>query len=259
MDLGFGLLGLGALAAFLAFVVVRGILAVLRSRSIMKAEIPMTESRSDEELVFTSPVRSEGAVKVTRDLPEGSETVEHEGPVQITKRKPPENHGPGEVRRRIIQDGIRQEDDVFGIDGGFLGVPNFNSSDDTLVAVWNESNSRKVSIATSSNEKPHDGLIEPKPTGSTKNSLDPDTGASYHSAPWKSTHSDDGDGELSLETKHKVEGTVKRAIVKMSIGGVALANGKAIEDQVGDALEKKERIPQHTGDCLAGEVTNDAS
>ena len=212
-----------------------------------------------EELVFTSPVRSEGTVKVTRHRPEGSETVEPEGPVQITKRKPPEDYGIGEVRRRVLRGQLRRADSGADIEEGLLGKANLNSSDDTLVAAWSESSSKKVSIATSSNEGLHDGLIELKPSGSTKNFLDPDTGASYHLSPWKSTHSDDEDEEPYLHTKPNEVGAVKHAIVKMSVGSAALANGKAIEDQVGDALQTKERIPQQTGDCLAGEVTNEVS
>ena len=180
--------------------------------------------------------------------------------MQITRRKPPKHQGSGEVRRRIAQDQIREEDGIPAIGGGtpWIAAPN-NSSENTLVATWTESNSRRVSIATGSGEGLHEGLIELRPHGSTKNFLDPDTGASYHFSPWKSTHDGDDTDEESLKSKPKELGTVKSAIVKMSVGGAALANGKAIEDQIGEALEKKERIPQQAGDCLAGEVTNEIS
>ena len=257
--LAFGLAKTSALAAFLAFAVAWVILISLRSRSVGEEIFQCPGSRPSEEVVFTSPVRSEGTVKVTWHYPEGSETVEPDGPVQITRRRPREHQDIGEVRRRIIHQEISEEDNYPGLDGGLVGLSNLNTSGDTLVDAWTESNSKKVSIGISSDETPHDGLIELKHTGSTKNFLDPDTGASYHLSPWKSTHSDDEDDEPSLKAKPKVEGAVKRAIVKMGVGGGALASGKAIEDQIGDALQKKERIPQQAGDCLAGEVTNEAS
>ncbi len=234
-----------ALAVVSALAVAAGILALLRSRPT-------------DEVVFTSPAKSEGTVKVTRYYPEGPETIEHEHPMQITRRKPPEGQGSEEVRRRILQDQIREKDGIPAIGGGMPWIATSNNnSEDTLVATWTESNSRRVSIATSSDEGLHEGLIELRPTGHTKNFLDPDTGASYHLSPWKSTH-DDADEE-SLKSKPKDVGTVKSTIVKMSVGGAALASGKVIEDQIGEALEKKERIPQQAGDCLAGEVTNKVS
>ncbi len=244
-DYGFGGAGNWTLATLSAFVMAGGVLALLRSRS-------------PEEVVFTSAAKSEGSVKVTRHYAEGPETMQTEGPVQITRRHPPEDQSPGDLRRRIIQDRYREEEDTLDNEGGFLWEPSLNNrSEDTLVAAWTESNSREVSIATGPDEGLHEGLIELKPTENTKNFLDPETGVSYHMSPWKSTHDGDEDDKLSLHSKSKPEGTVKRAILGMSVGGAALANGKAIEDKIAQVLEKEERVPQQAGDCLAGEVTNE--
>ena len=106
--------------------------------------------------------------------------------------------------------------------------------------------------------KVHEGLIELDPTKHTKNYLDPQTGVSNHSLPWKSTHSDDEDDGTPQILKPPKEGTVKRALVGMSVGGAALAPGTAMKDQIERTLETKERIPQQAGDCLAGEVTNES-
>ncbi len=244
---GFSGLGKWALVALSTLAVVGGLLALLRSRT-------------PEETGYTSTAKSEG-VRVTRYHPEGSEVVEPEGPIQIIKRHPPENQAPGEIRRRINRDRYHQEDDVPIDEGGLPWEPMLkNGSEDTLVAARTESNSRRVSIVTGPDEGLHDGLIELKPTENTKNTknfLNPETGDSYHLSPWKSTHDDDEDKELLHNEKSKPEGTVKRAILGMGVGAAALANGKAIEDDIAESLQKKERIPQQTGDCLAGEVTNE--
>lgn len=247
-DYGFSGIGnwaLAALSALSALAMAGGVLALLRSRS-------------PDEVVFTSAARSEGSFKLTRHYPEGPETIEPEGPMQITRRHPPEDQSPGEIRRRVIQDRYLEEGDILGNDGGLPTEPSLNNhSEDTLMAAWTESNSRKVSIATGSDEGLHEGLIELKPTKNTKNFLDPDTGISYHISPWKSTHDGGDDDELALKSKSKPDGMVKRAIVGMSVGGAALGNGKPIEDKIAMTLQKKERVPQQAGDCLAGEVTNE--
>lgn len=245
-DYGFGRVGNWTLATLSALVMAGGVLALLRSRS-------------SEEVVFTSAAKSDGGVKVTRHYAGGPETTQTEGPVQITRLHPPEDQSPGALRRRIIQDRYRQEEGILCNEGGFPYEPSLNNrSEDTLVADWTESNSREVSIATGPDEGLHEGLIELKPTKNTKNFLDPNTGVSYHMSPWKSTHDGDEDGKLSLHFKSKPEGTVKHAILGMSVGGAALANGKTLEDKIAQVLEKKVHVPQRAGDCLAGEVTNEA-
>ena len=244
-DYGFGGIGYWALAALSAVTMVCGMLALLRSRP------------SDNE-VFTSLVRMESNGRVTRHYTEEPKTIEHEGPPQIIKRNPPQDQDPGELRRRIIQDRTREGDGAPHVEGELPWDTYFNnSSEGTLVAAWTESNSRNVSIATTSDEKLHEGLVELTPTGDTGDVLDPHGDASYHVSPWKSTHSGADYDSISLKSKPKVEGTVKRAIVAMGAGGGALANGKVIENHLVEILKKKVRVPQQPGDCLAGEVTNE--
>ena len=216
-------------------------------------------SRRPEEAVFTSPARSEGPVRVTGYRPEGPGVVEPMDPVKTTRHPQPRDPAAREVRRRLIQDRGSLRESIEERDVGSSREPNLRSgSEDTLVGAWTESNSRKVSIATPSDDfKVHEGLTELKPSGDTKNFRDPTSRAFDHLSPWKSTHSDDEDDELPHILDPEKEGTAKRAIVGMGAGGAALAHGKDMEDKIAQALRKKERVPQQAGDCLAGEVTNE--
>ncbi|KAI4160561.1 MAG: hypothetical protein LQ342_005668 [Letrouitia transgressa] len=207
---------------------------------------------------------------VIRTYQPEAESTSVEGPFRVIQHQPRRDpfrwlssREPvlNQIQRRFgppREHGEESSSETFGYDSA-------NSSSDTLFNERREQDrntSRRVSMTLSNGEHRQESLIELECKDGVRNFVDLNTGEEFYIAPWRSALSD-AEGSLDEYSFRKPgdipAGTIKRAIAEMVTGASALAEGKMVEDKIVEKL-KAHRIERHvsqkTGDCLAGEVSN---
>lgn len=207
------------------------------------------------EEVFTSPVRSDW--QFTRHHQEGPETVSGEG-YRMIRCNPEDDHPLGQLRQ-----GIRSsQPNAVENPTGEPAWQSHNASEETLLGPWKDTkwSRSKVSLTTDRSDERHDNLIELETEGPNKTFFDPETGEFIHLTPWKSTGYEEIHG-----LKPDGKGSTKRALIQMTLGGAGWAGGKDIDDQLAEELQANSKaaesktLPQHqAGDCVTGDMANDA-
>lgn len=198
---------------------------------------------------------------VIRTYQPEAETTSVEGPVRVIRHQPSRERVFKDIRYRPgRQKGHDEESSSETLD-----QISANSSSDTLFNKWREqerNNSRRVSMTLSSGEHRQESLIELECKDGVRNFVDLNTGEEFYIAPWKSAFNDTEDtlDEYNFRKPGEIPaGTIKRVIAEMVTGASALAEGKMVEDKIVEKLKAhriERRVTQKTGDCLAGEVSN---
>ncbi|KAL9609149.1 MAG: hypothetical protein Q9167_006061 [Letrouitia subvulpina] len=197
---------------------------------------------------------------VIRYQPE-AETTSVEEPIRVIRHQPSRERVFKQIRRRLRRQ--REHDEESSSET--FDQNSANSSSDTLFNEWRaqeQNTSRRVSITLSNGEHRQESLIELECKDGVRNFVDLNTGEMFYIAPWKSTFSDAEDNldEYNFRKPGDIAaGTIKRAIAEMVTGASALAEGKMVEDKIVEKLKAyriERHVPQKTGDCLAGEVSN---
>ena len=234
---------------------------------------------SRNEPGITSQAQTE--VKVTRHYSGGAETINYNGPLELTKNYPGDGHPLGEIKRRLVRDRARHEGPDFVHSDGYLSnLDSKNSSANTLVGSWTGSEISKVSIRTSNDDKNRDGLLELRSTDSTRHFLDPSSGEFIHLTPWKST-TVNGDRESTPKAKPKHD--VSHVIAKIGAGSAAFTSKNVDEKTLAKEKKKwtkglkevkeegerklareikerkekkdaKDKTPPRAGDCITGNI-----
>ncbi|KAL9045642.1 MAG: hypothetical protein Q9214_001344 [Letrouitia sp. 1 TL-2023] len=190
-----------------------------------------------------------------------AETTSVEGPVRVIRHQPSRERVFKQIRRRLRRQ--REHDEESSSET--FDQNSANSSSDTLFNEWREQErdtSRRVSMSLSNGEHRQESLIELECKDGIRNFVDLNTGEEFYIAPWKSTfnNAEDSLDEYNFRKPGDIPaGTIKRAIAEMVTGASALAEGKMVEDKIVEKLKAhriERRVSQRTGDCLAGEVSN---
>lgn len=191
--------------------------------------------------VFQSPARHEGTVEVTHHHPEGPHKESLQGPMEVMRSISPTGKTINSLRRRLMSS-IHDKGEIKSRVSLRPSVA--SSSGSTLV---DEDQGHE-------DVEHHDGLIELKRTGDTRNFFDPDTGETLHLSPWKSRKESRDDDEGN---EHLNKGAVRQTIAQMGVGSAVLGGGTAAEEPLHEhAQTKSHKHPQQMGDLLAGIVTN---
>lgn len=237
----------------------------------------VSSSRTDP--VNTSPAHTE--VTLTRYDREGTATTSSLGPRRFTSDYPRDNHPLGEMRRRLVPQEKRR--DSIEHDGYLNNLGSNNSSENTLIGSLIGPEISRVSISTGHDNKHHDGLLEFRSSDSTKHFLDPNTGELIHLTPWKCPDGGDKDSTAKVKPKH---GDVSHVVAKLGAGSAAFTfkqvDEKTLEDkkkfskwrneakeewerklakEIKEMMKKKDvkdKSPLRAGDCVTGDITNEA-
>ena len=208
-----------------------------------------------------SAARIERPIDVVRTSKPEAATTSVERPFEIKIQYPSRERIFKQIRRRLRKQRDTDEESVSGSSDQDSRI----SSSETLLDEFKEhhDSSRRVSLTTDTGEHHQEGLVELDSKDDTRKFVDLNTGETFYISPWKSTPESDGEDHNHELFHHKSAdipaGTIKRAIAEMVTGAAALGEGKTVEDLLVEKSKQYriERVPQRTGDCFAGLVSNE--